>query len=95
MSGPSIFLGVWNMLERKSRVEQVLAILDTKTQESQGDPSSLPSRPQNMSNLVWACATVMYKDEAPGEKDVFHGHPQMVSFENRLAWNSYGGSLYT
>ena len=60
----------------------------------QTDPSSLPSRPQNMSNLVWACATVMYKDEARGEKDAFHGHPQMASFENRLAWKSYGGSLY-
>ena len=37
----------------------------------QTDPSSLPSRPQNMSNLVWACATVMYKDEARGEEEVF------------------------
>lgn len=35
-----------------------------------------------MSNLVWACATVMYKDEARGEEEVF-----------QWLFHSYGGGF--
>jgi hypothetical protein len=76
MSGPSTFFWVgtcwnlnhelkrcWQFLAHKKKIKSVAAV--------QTDPSSLPSRPQNMSNLVWACATVMYKDEARGEEEVF------------------------